>query len=129
MSIDEQTGVRLQDGEEVLLAVKPKPFNGLMVFTLGLYYPWWQATWFVVTNRRLVTMQGILNKTEVSLPLHFVQDASVRTSWQGVGRVDVSTAGGGDGISRIIGLKPQDARQLADTIMSQTTKPPLDEAR
>ena len=117
--IDRQTGVRLQDGEEILLAVKPNPFNGLMVVTLGLYIPWWRATWFVVTNRRLITKQGILNKTEVNLPLHFVQDASVRTSWQGVGRVDVSTAGGSDGVSRILPLRPEDARELADTIMAQ----------
>jgi membrane protein YdbS with pleckstrin-like domain len=117
--LDLETGVRLQDGEEILLAIKPNPLNGLMVFTLGLYFPWWRATWFVVTDRRLIIKQGILNKTEANLPLHFVQDASVRTSWQGVGRVDVSTAGGSDGISRIIGLKPQDARELADTIMEQ----------
>jgi membrane protein YdbS with pleckstrin-like domain len=126
MSIDEQTGVRLQDGEEVLLALRVTGWGAtlLKILTLGLYIPWWRVTWLVVTDRRLITKKGILNKTEVSLPLHFVQDASVHTSWQGVGRVELSTAGGSEGISRIIGLKTQDARQLADTIMSQTTKPP-----
>jgi uncharacterized membrane protein YdbT with pleckstrin-like domain len=117
--VDAQTGVRLQEGEEIILIVKPNPFNGFMILTLGLYFPWWSATWFVVTNRRLITKQGIFNKTEVNLPLHFVQDASVHTSWQGVGRVEVSTAGGANGVSRILPLKPQDARQLADTIMAQ----------
>jgi Bacterial PH domain/Short C-terminal domain len=118
---DEQTGVRLQDGEEVLLALRITGWGAtqLKILTLGLYIPWWRATWFVVTDRRLVSKKGILNKTEISLPLHFVQDASVHTSWQGIGRVELSTAGGGGGISRIIGLKAQDARQLADTIMSQ----------
>jgi uncharacterized membrane protein YdbT with pleckstrin-like domain len=119
MSVDEQTSVRLQDGEEVLLTLKPMPFNGLMLFTLGLYYPWWKVTWFVVTNRRLITIRGVFNKTEVSLPLHFVQDASVKIYFAGAGRVDISTAGGNTGISQMMGLKPDDARQLADTIMAQ----------
>jgi uncharacterized membrane protein YdbT with pleckstrin-like domain len=82
VSIDEQTGVRLQDGEEVLLALRITGWGAtlLKILTLGLYIPWWRLTWFVVTDRRLITKQGILNKTEVSLPLHFVQDASVHTS-------------------------------------------------
>jgi hypothetical protein len=71
-----------------------------MLFTLGLYYFWWKVTWFVVTDRRLITTKGIVTKTEVSLPLHVVQDASVRTylAGTGTGRVDVSTAGGSAGI-------------------------------
>ena len=122
MSTDKQTGVRLQDDEEIILAVKPSPFNGLMVFSLGLYYPWWKATWFVVTDRRLITTKGIFNKTEISLPLHFVQDASVRAYMTGAARVDVSTAGGNAGISQMIGLKPDDARQLVDTIILRVTQ-------
>ena len=43
-----------------------------------------------------MTQGWVLNKTEVALPLHFVQDATVYRSWLGVGRVDVSTAGGED---------------------------------
>ncbi len=124
MSVDEQTGIRLQDGEEILLALRPTGWGAtlLKIYTFGLYIPWWRATWFVVTDRHLITKKGILNRTEVSLPLHFVQDASVHTSWQGVGRVDLSTAGGGEGISRIIGLRSEDSRQLADTIMSQARR-------
>ena len=120
--LDQQTGVRLQDGEEILLALKPNPFNGLMVLTLGLYIPWWKMTWFVVTDRRFITKKGILNKTEVALPLHFVQNTSVHVSWEGIGRVEISTASD-EGISRISPLRPQDARQLADTIMAQALLP------
>ena len=123
MTTDKQTGVRLQDGEKIILAVKPSATNGFMVSTFGLYYPWWKATWFVVTDRRLITTKGIFNKTEVSLPLHFIQDASVRIYMTGAGRVDISTAGGNSSISQMLGLKPDDARQLADTIMLQAKMP------
>ena len=66
--------------------------------------------------------EGIFSKTEVALPLHFVQDVSVHCSPYGVGYVYVSTAGGPEGVSRIKRLKAADARQLADTIMSQARR-------
>ena len=53
------------------------------VVTLGLFIPWWRAGWFVVTDRRLIVRYGIFNKSEIALPLHFVQDASVHRSWLG----------------------------------------------
>jgi membrane protein YdbS with pleckstrin-like domain len=116
----EQAGVRLQDGEEILLTLKPTGSGvlALSLLTFGFYLLWQQATWFVVTDRRLITKRGVLNKTEVALPLHFIQNTSVHVSWEGIGRVDISTASD-EGISHISPLKPQDARQLADTIMAQ----------
>lgn len=123
MAVDEQTGLRLQDGEEVLLRMNPLSWqSGLMLPTLGLWYFWAKATWYVVTDRRLITKKGILNKTEISLPLHFVQDASVHISVGGAARVTVSTAGGGAGISQMMALAKGDAPKLADTIMSQAMK-------
>ena len=77
------------------------------VFTLGLYVPWWRAACYVVTDQRLITKKGILNKTDVSLPLKYVQDASVHRAWYDVARVDISTAGGNEGLSRMGELKPQ----------------------
>jgi hypothetical protein len=64
------------------------------------------------------TTKGILNKTEVSLPLNFVQEASVHRPWYGVVRLDISTAAGREGLSRVDSMKPSDARKLADTIMA-----------
>jgi membrane protein YdbS with pleckstrin-like domain len=83
-----------------------------------VYLPWWRAAWFVVvTDRRVIAKWGILNKTEVALPLNFVQDASVYRSWLGLGRVKVSTAGGPSSGLVLEPLNATDARRLADTIM------------
>ena len=71
-----------------------------------------------------MTQGWVLNKTEVALPLHFVQDATVYRSWLGVGRVDVSTAGGED--SAVFLHPPEDARRLADIIISQAKCVALD---
>lgn len=120
--------LRLQDGEEVLLALRRTSWLATLIkiVTLGLYIPWWRVAWFVVTDRRLIAKQGILNKTEIALPLHFVQDASVHRSWLGVGRLDVSTAGGDEGNLFLEPLKAEDARRLADTIMSQAKRAIVD---
>jgi len=99
----------------------------IKVVTLGLYIPWWRAAWFVVTDRRLLAKEGILNKTDVALPLHFVQDAPVYRSWLGVGRVEVSTAGGEVSTLVLEPLKAEDARRLADTIISQAERVDLDQ--
>jgi membrane protein YdbS with pleckstrin-like domain len=128
MSIEEQTTrpdddarVRLQDGEEVILALRRTSWLATLekILTLGLYCFWWRVAWFVVTDRRLISKKGILNKTEIALPLYFVQDASFRRSWIGIADVRISTAGGDASISRLGPLRAQDARRLADTIMSQ----------
>jgi uncharacterized membrane protein YdbT with pleckstrin-like domain len=112
---------RLEDGELVILASRRTSWVAtfLQIITLGLYIPWWNAAWFSVTDRRLLAKEGILNKTEIALPLHFVQDATMERSWLGVGRVDVSTAGGGDGALVLEPLTAADARLFADTILAQ----------
>jgi uncharacterized membrane protein YdbT with pleckstrin-like domain len=114
-------GFRLEDGELVILASRRTSWLAtfFQIVSLGLYIPWWNAAWFSVTERRLLAKQGIFNKTEVALPLHFVQDASVERSWLGVGRVDVSTAGGSDGSVVLEPLTAADARLFADTILGQ----------
>ena len=116
-----QAGVRLQDGETIRLALRRTSWLATFakIITLGLYIPWWRAAWFVVTDDRLIAKQGILGKSEVALPLHFVQDASVHRTWLGVGRVEVSTAGGEDASLVLEPLRAQDARRLADTIIAQ----------
>lgn len=116
-----QASLRLLSDETVLLATRRTSWLAtfIKIVTLGLYIPWWRVAWFVVTDLRLVAKQGILNKTEIALPLHFVQDASVHRSWLGVGRVDVSTAGGSEGNLCLEPLTAADARRLADTLVHQ----------
>jgi|GEM_PF-4045220 len=121
---DDQTGVRLQEGEKVILALRRTSWNATLdkIVSLGLYIFWWNVAWFVVTDRRLITKKGIFNKTEQALPLHFVHDASFHRSWIGIADVRISTAGGNASISRMGPLRAEDARQLADTTMAQAKR-------
>lgn len=106
------------------MALRETSWEGTVnkIGTIGLYVPWWNVKWYVVTDRRLITKKGIIGKSEVALPLRFVQDVSVICSPYNTGTVRISTAGGPESVLRIRSLKAADARQLADTIMSQTTK-------
>jgi uncharacterized membrane protein YdbT with pleckstrin-like domain len=127
-SPDRDPPIRLQDGEQVTLALRRTSWVATFarIATLGLFVPWWRAGWFVLTDRRLIVKFGILNKSEIALPLHFVQDASVHRSWLGVGRVLVSTAGGDYSKLRLYPLKASDARRLADTLILQAKRVALD---
>jgi hypothetical protein len=88
----------LADGEPIVTACKPAKLPRWITYlvTLGLYEFWRRATVYAVTDRRVVARKGIITKTEGSLPLFYVQDATIQTFlWWG--RVHVSTAGGEGG--------------------------------
>lgn len=95
--------LHLQAGENVVIALHPSGWalSGLYFWTLGLYHFWRKAKVFAVTDQRILTKKGIINKNERNLPLIYVQDASVTRSL-GMGNVSVSTAGGGEGLSRSV---------------------------
>ena len=49
------------------------------LLTLWLVVRWipWSARWFVLTDRRIITRRGVLNRTQAALLLERVQDASI----------------------------------------------------
>ena len=49
------------------------------LLTLWLLLQWipWSAKWFVLTDRRIITKRGVLNRTQAALLLDRVQDASI----------------------------------------------------
>jgi uncharacterized membrane protein YdbT with pleckstrin-like domain len=49
------------------------------LLTLWLIVQWipWSARWFVLTDRRIITKRGVLNRTQAALLLDRVQDASI----------------------------------------------------
>ena len=49
------------------------------LLTLWLVVQWipWSARWFVLTDRRIITKRGVLNRTQAALLLDRVQDASI----------------------------------------------------
>lgn len=94
-----------QEGEEVLTEVKPsmtKLFLMLLV-TLGLYLPWFlvrivqnRFTRWVLTNRRVIAMSGVLNQQTSTLGLERIQEVQHnRTLWDrliGTGNIVIETA-------------------------------------
>lgn len=111
----------LREGESVILALRPSPAWVVLVnkiVTLGLYSFWWRRTGFVLTDQRLIYRRGWVNTIERSLPLRFVQDATVVTRWYGVAGVRVSTAGGVEGFEQLSPLEPTTARALRDALVS-----------
>ena len=49
------------------------------LLTLWLVVQWipWSARWYVLTDRRIITRRGVLNRTQAALLLERVQDASI----------------------------------------------------
>ena len=88
-----------------LMPVEARPAGPLAVVAVGLvlvlwwvvvpYLRWWTKT-YTVTNRRLMTRSGILNKTGTDLPLNRINEVAIERSLLdrilGCGTLNVSTA-------------------------------------
>jgi hypothetical protein len=112
--------VRLEQDEKVISTLHPSgPVVWLAyAFTLGIYAYWRAAKQLTVTDRRVVYLEGLISKTERSLPLHFVQDATLRSVlWSS--RVSLSTAGGAAGFESFGPSWTDEARSLKDTIVDR----------
>jgi uncharacterized membrane protein YdbT with pleckstrin-like domain len=113
-------GLRLREDEQLIMALRPSPRWIVLVnqiVTLGLYTFWWRRTGFVLTDQRIIYRRGLLNTIERSLPLRFVQDATVLTSWTGIAAVMVSTAGGAESFEQLSPLTKAEARDLKDALL------------
>ena len=113
-------GLALHDDEAVILALRPSPGWVVLaneIVTLGLYAIWWKRTAFVLTNQRIIYRRGVFNTIERSLPVRFVQDATVVTRWTGISGVTLSTAGGAASFEQISPLDSESARALKEAIM------------
>jgi uncharacterized membrane protein YdbT with pleckstrin-like domain len=71
---------------------------GLVLFCWLVLAPWlrWWTTTYTVTNRRLITQRGVLNKTGTDLPLNRIHEVATERSlldrMLGCGTLNVSTA-------------------------------------
>jgi len=112
------SGLRLQQGETVVLDVLPSSFwtIGKYIFTLGLWAIWRSRHHFVLTNQRVLVFQGIVSKGEKSVPLSRIQDVALSRSILAGGHVALSSAGGTLSIQRIGPLTRESAREFADAI-------------
>lgn len=70
--------VELQKGESVVLVASPhRGATGyLYLITLGLYGIWRKRHTWVVTDRRVLVNQGILRRTERSIPISDIEDVT-----------------------------------------------------
>jgi hypothetical protein len=110
----------LADGESIIFACRPAklPRFILYLITLGLYEFWRRATFYAVTDRRVTERAGRITGTEASLPLFYVQDATIRT-FLGYGYIYVSTAGGEGGDMSTRWLPKADAEMLRTEILER----------
>jgi uncharacterized membrane protein YdbT with pleckstrin-like domain len=88
-----------------LMPAEARPVGTLAVLVIGLvlvlwwvvvpYLRWWTTT-YTITNRRLITRSGILNKTGTDLPLNRIHEVSSERSlldrMLGCGTLNISTA-------------------------------------
>jgi membrane protein YdbS with pleckstrin-like domain len=113
--------MRLQHGETILKVFRRSGWPVVLtkIVTLGLFALWWRACIFVVTDQRVYVKEGVLSKSELSLPMRFIQDAAMRRNLFGVGSVVVSTAGGSESDTMLSPLNGSDARALSDAIIAQ----------
>jgi uncharacterized membrane protein YdbT with pleckstrin-like domain len=94
-----------QEGEHVITEARPSTTKlFLMLFvTLGLYLPWFlvrivqnRFTRWVLTNRRVIAMSGVLNQQTSTLGLERIQEIQHnRTIWDriiGTGNLVIETA-------------------------------------
>ena len=88
-----------------LMPAAARPAGSLAVIAVGLvlavwwvvvpYLRWWTTT-YTITNRRLITRSGILNKTGLDLPLNRILEVASERSlldrMLGCGTLNISTA-------------------------------------
>lgn len=95
----------LQEGEHEITSVKPSTTKLflMLVVTLFLYLPWFvvrivqnRFTKWVLTNRRVIAMRGVLNQETSTLGLERIQEVQYnRSIWDrliGTGSLAVETA-------------------------------------
>lgn len=108
----------LGEDEPVVFACRPAkaPRFALYFVTLGLYEFWRRANLYALTDRRAAERAGLITNTEASLPLFYVQDATLRTFlWWGY--IYVSTAGGEGGEMATRWLPRTDAEKFRRLIL------------
>jgi membrane protein YdbS with pleckstrin-like domain len=112
-------GLRLHDGERVVMDVQPSQWwtLGRYVFTLGLWAIWRKRNHYVLTSERIIHFKGIISKTERSAPLARIQDAQLNRSPLTGGKLVLSTAGGSLGFNTIGPLTQADALAFHDALM------------
>jgi hypothetical protein len=115
-------GVTLRAGETIVMVVRPSRALSLgkYLYTLGLYGIWRKRHIYVLTDDRLMTGKGVVNRTETSIPLNRVED--VAFARRGLGAYcQIVLMAHGRRRSVLVGpLLAKDARRLTGEIQART---------
>lgn len=105
----------LLDGEKLFLEVRPykgPSFGATIIFALlsFAFFPFlivaipiffinlgqWRNTIYAITNRRVITMQGLIGKSHKECPLNKIQNIECKVYWfaNSFGTIQFDTAGG-----------------------------------
>jgi hypothetical protein len=85
------------------------------VASLGLFELWRRRTHFIVTDRRLIAVRGLVSWDRQVIPLDKVEDVTVRARG-GSATVDVATVRGALGTQPFGPLGKGQANRLADAV-------------
>ena len=69
-------GLTLRGGESIVMVVRPSRALsfGKYLYTLGLYGIWRKRHVYVLTDQRLMTGKGVVNRAETSIPMNRIDE-------------------------------------------------------
>ena len=107
----------MEPGERVVFHELPVRGARLAAYilSLGLFELWRRRTHFIVTDRRLIAVRGVVSRDRQIIPLDLVERVIVRERGRS-GAVDVATVGGALGTQRFGPLGRDQANRLADAV-------------
>jgi hypothetical protein len=115
-------GIDLQPGETVIVMARPSRSVTWpkYLYTLGLYGIWRKRHMFVLTDRRILASEGVFNRSERSIPLSRIDDASFRRRGLAAYCDVVVTSRGPRRTERLGPLSSRAARRFAREVQSRT---------
>jgi Bacterial PH domain len=114
-------GLTLRGGESIVMVVRPSRALSLgkYLYTLGLYGIWRKRHVYVLTDERLMSGKGVINRTEVSIPIGRIDEVGFVRRGVGSYCQIVLTAHGRRRMELVGPLLAKDARRLAGEIQAR----------
>jgi Bacterial PH domain len=112
----------LRPGESVVLMATPSRLLSVpkYLITLGLYGFWRKRQTYILTDQRVLMGRGIFNRTERSIPLSRIEDASFMRKGAGAYCEVVVQAHGRRRTDMVGPLSARNARRFAAEIQART---------
>jgi membrane protein YdbS with pleckstrin-like domain len=114
-------GLTLRGGESIIMVVRPSRALSLgkYLYTLGLYGIWRKRHTYVLTDERLMTGKGVVNRAETSIPMNRIDEVNFVRRGLGSYCQIVVTARGRRRMELVGPLLARDARRLAGEIQTR----------